>query len=206
MKSLIIRKKYNLKKNENNKNFSNFNLIISFFIFSCNNSELSRSTAEKLIKEKIQYPKDLEFVKFYTVKGIGNDFQYAEKMQLYREQLEKFQSEGLITFHTNSIVREGTSVTDFIVDFTSNGKQYLVGSPGIDNENGYNQSVYVKVGFLDFGEITGIVTRPGVNITEVNYTEKVKDITPFGKVFNTQQETFNRQATFTKFDDGWRIN
>jgi hypothetical protein len=177
-------------------------LLISIFIFSCSSNELSRAKAEQLIKEKVQYPKDLQFVKCYTVKGYGNGPQYAEKMQLYKEQLEKLQSEGLITFHSDNSHPE---YTDFIVDFTDKGKQYLAGTPGRDDENGNNQSVFVKVGFLDFDKITGIVARPGFNITEVNYTEKVKDITPFGKVFNIPQEIFSRQATFTKFDDGWRI-
>ena len=75
---------------------------------------------------------------------------------------------------------------------TEKGKQYQNGSGFI-------------VAKREFGEITGIVERKELNISEVNFTEKRKDITPFGKALGINEETFNRTETFTKYDDGWRL-
>jgi hypothetical protein len=77
---------------------------------------------------------------------------------------------------------------------TEEGRKYLV-----------SENIF-KVARKEFGEITGIVERKELNISEVQYTERIKDITPFGKVLGLYEETINKTATFTKYDDGWRIN
>jgi hypothetical protein len=64
----------------------------------------------------------------------------------------------------------------------------------------------VRVATLALGEITGIRELEGVGVAEVSYTLVREDITPFGKImFNMAAGTLQRTATFTKFDDGWRI-
>lgn len=78
-------------------------------------------------------------------------------------------------------------------NLTEKGKQYLIS----DNN--------VLVATIEFGEITGIIERKELNISEVNYTVKRTDVTPFGRLFGSNEETLNRTSTFTKYDDGWRI-
>jgi hypothetical protein len=198
--------KENYNKMKHTKNLARLIMLFSIFfsLVSCSSGELSRSKAEELIRQKFQYPQDTKFVKCYTLKGYGKGAQYADRLQAYQLQLEQLQSAGLLTYYTEDS-RTDPSCVDFVTKFTAKATQYLVGSPGRDDENGSNQSVYVKVGFLDFGEITGIVTQPGLNVAQVNYTEKVTNMTPFGIALNIPQQTFNRKATFTKYDDGWRI-
>jgi hypothetical protein len=62
----------------------------------------------------------------------------------------------------------------------------------------------VKTGYIEFGEITGIVATPGSNCADVQYTERVQE-TPFGVVLGVAKGPFLRHATFTKYDDGWRL-
>jgi hypothetical protein len=82
-----------------------------------------------------------------------------------------------------------------IATLTEEGKKYIT------NNNTVITSTY------EFGEITGIVERKEFNTSEVNYTIRRTNITPFGRiVFNINEETYNRTETFTKYDDGWRIN
>ena len=80
----------------------------------------------------------------------------------------------------------------------------------INSSSSFEAKLYVngnsvKVATIEFGEVTGIVERKELNIAEVNYTTKRVNITPFGKAYNINEETFNRSASFTKYDDGWRI-
>lgn len=78
---------------------------------------------------------------------------------------------------------------------TEKGKKYIT------NNNKVILATY------EFGEITGIVEEKESNTAEVNYTVKRTNITPFGQLaFNMNEETYNRTANFTKYDDGWRIN
>ena len=88
-----------------------------------------------------------------------------------------------------------TRTVSHIGKLTETAKKYITS----DNK--------VIVATDEFGEITGIVERKELNGAEVNYTLKRTNITPFGRIlFNLTETTFNRTATFTKFDDGWRIN
>lgn len=72
--------------------------------------------------------------------------------------------------------------------------------------------INVKVAKMDFGEITGILETKETNTAVVNFTYIRKDLTPFGSIkhprseFDLQEGKLNSSRTFTKFDDGWRIN
>lgn len=78
---------------------------------------------------------------------------------------------------------------------TEKGKKYITN----DNK--------VIVATEEFGEVTGIIESKESKSAEVNYTIRRINITPFGRiVFNLNEETYNKSETFTKYDDGWRIN
>jgi hypothetical protein len=78
---------------------------------------------------------------------------------------------------------------------------------------GGTQLVGVKVGTLQFGEITGITENnySGQNSATVEYRLVLSDITPFGEHLpsgGSIRDRFgqgNMRATFVKYDDGWRI-
>ena len=196
--------------------------------------KLSRDEAEKAIKQTKNLPKneiqefsftqtaliryDVPYKKVLTdMSSKSYDVNYQasidagvtpqiQKIQLF-EILEK---EGLVDYTTeikdiNYGSPYGLGGRDYYISIpveatvyhnampTEKGKKFI-----IDN--------HVIVATEEFGEITGIVERKEFNNAEVNYTVKRINITPFGKlIFNLNEETFNRTATFTKYDDGWRI-
>jgi hypothetical protein len=190
-------------------------LILSMFIclLSCNKS-LTRDDAEKAIKKKENLPKD-ELEQFNSTEGAGEAV-YYHYLQENRDEFERntikpksdffktLENEGLITISksTDRYRADHDEYGRFIIYgesyyyhafFTDKAKPYIIG----------NQ---VKLATIEFGEITGIVERKELNIAEVNYTSKRKNITPFGMAHNLKEATFSFTVTFTKYDDGWRIN
>jgi len=63
----------------------------------------------------------------------------------------------------------------------------------------------VEVANIEFGEITGILEIKALNGAEVKYTEKRKNITPFGKALGIKEEILDKNISMRKYDDGWRI-
>lgn len=120
----------------------------------------------------------------------------------------KFSSEGKKYVVTGKIDRPGSG--HFINDY-----RYLHGDYGTPNYclGGGTQLVGVKVGSIRFGEITGIRENnyAGQNSATVEYKLVLSDITPFGEHLPDERnvrEYFrqgNMQATFIKYDDGWRL-
>ncbi|MFA4852676.1 MAG: hypothetical protein WC599_09180 [Bacteroidales bacterium] len=153
-------------------------LFISIFIFSCNNGRLSRSTAEKLIKEKIS---KTEVKELYLGETQSSDQVYTNLENMGLISIKRYYLGGISG-----------------MELTETGKQYL-----IENKNRYNKTF--KISDLDFGEITGIVEQDGSNKAEVNYTLIRKNVTPFGKAFGLNEGAFNNSVIFIKYDDGWRI-
>jgi len=80
------------------------------------------------------------------------------------------------------------------IDYTEEGAKYHFG----DGEN-------VEVANIEFGEITGILEIKALNGAEVKYTEKRKNITPFGKALGIKEEILDKNISMRKYDDGWRI-
>jgi hypothetical protein len=115
--------------------------------------------------------------------------EYREDGDLYGEEFRSrmFAKGYKITYIIKDTYKHSGNLTE-------KGRKYLVSG---DN---------FKVSRKEFGKITGIVERKELSISEVIYTEKRKDITPFGKVLGIYEETINNSATFTKYDDGWRVD
>lgn len=140
-----------------------------------------------------------------------NDFNYFATPEVNRELFEiyeKLEREGLVKYSVaidnvyiagaptpgtkDNFPIEGSIIHN--ANLTEKGKVYLISE---DN---------VEVATIEFGEITGIVERKEFNTAEVNYTLKRTKVTPFERIaFDLTEETMNRNVTFTKYDDGWRI-
>ncbi len=196
-------------------------VIIIPFLFGCS-KKLSREEAEKQIKQKIQMPQN-EYREFSNIepkaytKWTEYDLNYdcgwgkytvpktidVVNNYLKSNLLETLEKENCITIEIlrsepkeiYGIMygrREFSNTESYKAVFTNKAKPYVDGN-------------LVKVSTLEFGEITGIIERGELNIAEVNYTVKRDNITPFGLAYKINPEILNRSATFTKFDDGWRI-
>lgn len=187
--------------------------ILILFLFGCS-KELSRVEAEKQIKQKFHFPQK-EFLEFQNkeqasiVAYLQWDEQYGGKLQYLtnntypKSQLfSNLESAGLITINKKRV--------------DINRQLGYTGARRYDYEEYYNavftdkakplvQGNSVQLATIEFGEITGIVERKEFNIAEVQYTTKRTNITAFGKAYYKNEEVFNYSTTFTKYDDGWRL-
>lgn len=186
------------------KIFATLILLSFIFIstFACKNDELSRSNAAQLIKEKFQYPKELPFQICTTRVSVSLDPKYAPNIENLHSYFDRLQGEGLLTYTSEN---DNSGFMVFTASFTDKAKPFVVGETKGKYMGIGNKIFNVKVGNLNFGEITGIVERKEFNIAEVDYTESI-ELTPFGKVLGVGGQSLNRRTTFTKFDDGWRIS
>lgn len=165
------------------------------FIFSCSNDELSRSRAEKLIKEKFSLPS------FETEYFVITDCSMLARSR-YSSKLKILENEGVITSKY-----DGNVMSCAYAYLTEKGKQYQVGDEVKHDIRDNTYRIIVKVADVEFGEIKGIVERKQFNVAQVTYTLVRKKITPFGKIeFMLNEGTIEKSVTFTKYDDGWRIN
>lgn len=143
-------------------------------------------------------------VKFYNLPGFDTRRFIIEDRSFTSNStipgFEKLRDEGLLTFNVDP---NGWSGGVF-GQLTEKGKQFYVK----DENDGDNtiKNIFVKVSILDFGEVTGIREFKEYNTAQVEFTLKVKDITPFGRIiYNMTESTENRSVTLIKYDDGWRI-
>ena len=149
--------------------------FIAIFLFSCSDN-LSREKAEKLIREKFQFPKSENRILYKW-----GDIYYN------RKQFKEMINEGLWIYNSN---RDA-------LDVTEKGKKYVVS----DLDDLHNL-IEVRLATMEFGGVTGIVDKEFK--AEVHYS-KIRRVTPFGKIFNLKEDTINKEIIFTKYDDGWRI-
>lgn len=191
--------------------------IIALFMFSCSN-ELTRQEAEKVIKQNknLPYYEVREFTFTQTKRFVGRhprkepwyDESYIKvsdiKPQPKRNQLfESLVKAGLITYEMkiDRIKAFDPCKNEVWVE----GKVHHIAGPTDRTLVILGNQVVVST--IEFGEITGIVERKEFNIAEVQYTLVRKNVTPFGKlVFKLNEKIMPRNVTFTRYDDGWRIN
>ena len=188
-----------------------FIFLVSVFFNSCSNSELTRSKAEKLLKAKFkELNTDAHYDIFYTKSVLKNTDEI--KINGNISALKELQEKGLITYTINLTIKPDYTV--FLIKFTDKGKQYSKAAVSdatavIDNSNSNitdnNETIDVETYFYEFDQITGIKNKKESNTAEVQFTKKFV-VTPFGKQFYSASEVIvNCTATFTKFDDGWRL-
>lgn len=187
-------------------------LIIPFISTSCQ-KELKREDAKTMIAVNKGYPikKNFEitksFIKDVNTEGRGataiigeDEFKETEKAinQFASLNLLKLDEtphrEETTQFLFGTTVRTWTTVK---VSLTDEGKKYLV------QDNG--KSYFVTLWEIDINEITGIQEMKEVKIANVDYTISNKNITPFGEIFNDKDQITTMSASFSLYDDGWRI-
>lgn len=184
-----------------------------FPIISSCQEELSRDYAKRKIVEKKGYPIPFtyeitkSFIKDMRSSGRGVSIVVGEDEFKNQERaIYKFESTGLVQLRNTQKREEktafllGTTVrtwTHVDVSLTENGRKYLI------QEN--NRSYVVRLWEVDIREITGVQVFTEQKVAEVNYTIFNKNITPFGEMSSDKDIVSTKTASFSLFDDGWRI-
>ncbi len=156
---------------------------------------LPQTDTMRIYKKYFKSSKYVDYCSFPKVSiYIGGRITYSDNEKVLITLKEK----GLINIsETVEQEREYDEDNTYaIVLLTDEGKKYLIKEDDV--------KYIVKTCEITFGEITGIQMQEQVKLAEVNYTLKRINFTPFGN--EGSQETENRTASFTLFDDGWRMN
>lgn len=170
---------------------------ISILTSSCKSDELSRDTAEKLIRSNFQKTEVREF-KLYD-----GGYEYGS-MQGRGGEVKLHQM--LANLGVIDLIERHGEMAEFFpgiqsMKLTAKGKQYVVSS----RKDRYYTFAICKLADIEFGEITGISQQKGSNTALVKYTQ-VRKVTPFGTAVNLNDGPYELSVNFTKYDDGWRID
>lgn len=186
--------------------------IVMALVTSCQ-KKLSRPEAEIQIKQKLQLPqnefKEIELKQLQSQVAVFTNIRTGEKNEQIQTNHEKsvlffdLEREGLINIRIGKTAlfdvnlwymyeRRQDYQTFFIGSFTDKAKPYVEGNS-------------VKVSSIIFGEITGIIERKEINSSEVRYTTRRTNLTPFAMFYGINEQIFNHSSLFTKYDDGWRM-
>lgn len=179
-------------------------LIAVVFLFGCTQTKLTRDKAKSQIIKKLNYPKDEKYSLAVEDKTMYQTMTISK--------WDKFKKLGLLTYEefgknpdrgTGWIPKVTIGGSGIRANLTKKGKKYVLSDIKVD---GFEKKVDVKIAELKFVEITGIKIYKEFNSAEVEYKIKRKNITPFGKALNINESKIEKSISFTKYDDGWRID
>lgn len=172
-------------------------------LISCDNGKLSRSFALKTLNSS-KYPDtvSIEFQKKYCK---GNAFncphQYSNVIRKNIESLAKAGYVNIDSFTQYSLGWYSFEWMEYYVSPTDKAKQFLI------------QDSDTKIKFMLYSrqvkEITGIIeTEVPVSRAEVRYMLEMQKEFPIYKLIYSKPPDFSYEqiSTFTKFDDGWRLD
>lgn len=156
-------------------------------VSSCSDGKLSNSNAEKALKDA--YPRYITSTVQISDKslspGIPNELKLLSERELARY----------------TYISPGRSGYGCYGELTDEGKQYFVSKIS-------NEFVVMAIAKVELSEVTGIREIPAMNASEVEYVEKIVEVTPVGEIFNDINvgKTYNVTATFNRYNDGWRVD
>jgi len=161
--------------------------FILLLIWSCSDGKLSNSKAEKALKD--EYPRYITSTVQISDKslspGIPNELKLLSERELARY----------------TYIPPGTRGYGCYGELTEEGKQYFVNKIS-------NEFIVMAIAKVELEAVTGVREIPSMNASEVEYKEKIVEVTPVGEIFNdiSVGKTYNVTATFNKYNDGWRID
>ena len=160
--------------------------IIFILIWGCDNGKLSNLKAEKILKA--------EYPRYITSIVPISDHSLSPRVP---NELKLLSAKGLATYN---YIPPGTRGYGCYGKLTESGSQYFVSKIDWDY-------VVMAVAKVEFDRVLGIREIPALNLSEVEYTEKITQLTPVGEIYNDIGigKTYNETATFIKYNDGWRI-
>jgi len=166
---------------------------------------LTRSKAQSLIQAKYTSPIGVEKNQIDLIFG-GKCFSQPRNPCGPQDMEEDPGVAALIRLGYLTVSYSGDTS---ILSLTAEGQRYATGEGGGDSSF---RVVQVWTMVENFGTITGIIQQPGSIQASVKYTV-IRKLTPFGehRTYNNslnanQSGTIEKTATFTKYDDGWRID
>lgn len=172
-------------------------------IFSCDNGKLSRSFAIKTLNSS-KYPDtvNIEFQKKYCK---GNAFncphQYYNEI---RKNIESLAKAGYVTIDSFTQYSSGWysfEWMEYYISPTNKAKHFILH----DSDTKIKFMLYSR----QVKEITGIVeAEVPVSRAEVRYLLEMQKEFPIYKLIYSKPPDFSDEqlSTFTKFDDGWRLD
>ena len=188
-------------------------LFSSILLFSSCGNELSRGRAEKLIREKEQFPKQkyMSIILQDVREGMGLAFK-----ELGNTAYE-LQDKGLITINKDVAKNDYGQIISitYNISLTEEGKKYEIPYEKYTDEmktatNNINSAfTLVKTYEIDFNSIINI---QDLQIEKVaNYDTKIINKTPFFEIINEQAKKYGNEIKpyqdkkiFRKYDDGWK--
>lgn len=163
--------------------------IFYLLIAGCTTQELSREEAFRLLQQKEQYPKVIDYDIYCS------DPKYAKNA--IDAGLEK---EGLVTVQRTQKLAD---VGKPLVQFTPKARPYLLATPPKDKAVDVQR---VKVADADLVEVTGVKTENDGKNAVVEYTTAYKNITPFSALTTISfTGKTSRKVRFSLYDDEWRL-
>jgi hypothetical protein len=177
--------------------------LATMLICSCSN-DLSRQKAAELISKQLELPtiETTQLGKSYLKNSWGDPSMMpavcvvtGDQYSDVKKRLDELQAKDLIRIGENQQHEGECNYIWATVKLTDEGRKYLVK----DTDGAYQ----LKVDELTFGEITGIQIQEQSKMAVADYTLMRTNITPFGS--NLSTTPISRQATFTLYDNGWRI-
>lgn len=187
-------------------------VVIITSVVSCH-KKLSRPEAEIQIKQKLQLPKDefkeIELKELQSQVAVFTDDRTGSKNEQIQNSHDKsalffdLEREGLINIRIAKTALFDVNLW-YMYEKRQDYQTFFIGS-FTDKAKPYVQGNSVKVSSIIFGEITGIIERNESNSSEVHYTTKRTSLTPFAVFFGINEQVFNYSATFSRYDDGWRM-
>ena len=161
--------------------------LVIIIMGSCSDGKLSNSNAEKALKD--EYPRYITSTVQISDKSLSPGIP---------EELRMLTEKELASYR---YIPPGNRGYGCYGELTEEGKQFYVRS--IDRD-----FIIMAVAKVELEKVTGIREIPAMNVSEVEYTEKIIEITPIGEIYNDLSigKTYNVSATFNKYNDGWRVD
>lgn len=155
-------------------------------IWGCDNGKLSNSKVEKILKA--------EYPRYITSTVQISDHSLSPYVS---NELKLLSAKGLATYN---YIPPGTRGYGCYGKLTESGRPYFVSKIDWD-------FIVMAVAKVDFDRVLGIREIPAINSSEVEYAEKITQLTPVGEIYKDMNigKTYNVTATFIKYNDGWRI-
>lgn len=179
----------------------------SLAFLSCGRPPLSRDAAANAIIASDHFPsadsRQLERT-FSKLDSSGHVFKYAYNFgsnMVEIPDVSYFLKADLLTSPPTG--NRGNVFSEHALAFTGKTKVYETPISGPD-------MLGLRLCDLTFGEITGIQLNDQAGTAVVEYTVKRTNWTPFGEYYRKSgpadlPDTTARKASFTRYDDGWRL-
>ncbi len=185
-----------------------FSIISMAFFSSCGNSNnLSREKAKDLIIATHNLPSyktegiHLKIKANCSVMDQNGNIIEDEFCASNKKNYELLRDKGLITYSESTTEKDGTYLNILL---TPEAEKYLVETKKDTGQysSPLNDAYIVKTLMFEFGEITGIKMNEQQKTADVDFTIK-RTGSPFA--YDKETKLINEHATFSLYDDGWRI-